>query len=1197
MGFIKKGAPKIAAADERRATTPAATPPGTPFSVILAKKKRESADAAACAAAARAQAAAAAAVNKGAVAASHSSGAAGKQGGHWSETTSTNGGGTQSGGGGGSSSKSGASRRVSPRALMRKYRARVKARTGLYLAFALVELIAAGALIIPVELIAAGAFILCIASGYNAVVRNYAASATDAIAGVHEGYTKKVSQMRNLVGSTAYNFDVQAYLKDPTDPARAANAKALVEYIASVYRVEYCNILGSDMRIMMGANNDRTGELFNPEGIVTAARALNGSDSAWTYGRHTYADLLKEGAPISWDRESTLDESFKGGSQYNYKGDGVIRWVAIAINTVDFQTFSIIDPDSSEGFIIMGDVINGKASSTTLTSTTVGGVAAASMTTLTSMIVGGLAAVYTRLTLSLSSLPNLRAFDLITVAVAPIDLRVRSGKASSTTLTSTTVGGLAAVYTRRNDTGAADGAHWLTGSSSVNMGVAAKTGGAHTLLNVIVQGLEGPALPLPPLPLLLRTLRMLLLPLLLRMLLLLLVAVLLLLLLWGGRFSPYSALGAKKDALMDTLFARANTDTRADTRVQPTGGWPELVEPTGGRPELILTRGIAMDASLTVGYVWQQVGYLAGVILVDVFTLCLATFLFLVPLEAMGKRVPLEAMGKRVRNGQRVDVGFLKSLTRRKRLGVVIAAVAAFSLLWGIGIEAANRDNLARVIVTRSKFEPGGTMLSYRQRPDQISRMLSTMQLCTALRGLLAAPSDAALLTFTAHRLTVCEDVMDSEIALLYGANATLLVAPHAPALKGVAWDPNGIVNDTLANGKRYTRTRHALKGVAWDPNGIVNDTLANGKRYTRTEQARAEGRGVGPNGIVNDTLANGKRYTRTRVVRGAARDANGIVRNATANGKRAIMTPAELAQFNGTRNAIMTPAELAQFNGTRKFDQLSSTTGVSALDPSVTGEDVLVRWMAVPMWIGGPTSVGPPSGALLMGDIMNGKTCTLERALLMGDIVNGKTRTLERANKMAGGRGYSAVYFYNSTSQYQMASALMRVKGGLFDLDVPLPETAWLDTLRKSVDWHIDDHFTITKSINFPKYGGKHVVSARCINKNMVYQSYGADVDPRGWDGQPLGDCWGYLIQGLPWCAVAPSLRVSYVWQWVFVAMCVAKLVAMGVLCWRAYLPFRKIVVQNKFVQGAHRTVTSPAAQKDANASATATLTATMQN
>jgi hypothetical protein len=49
---------------------------------------------------------------------------------------------------------------------------------------------------------------------------------------------------------------------------------------------------------------------------------------------------------------------------------------------------------------------------------------------------------------------------------------------------------------------------------------------------------------------------------------------------------------------------------------------------------------------------------------------------------------------------------------------------------------------------------------------------------------------------------------------------------------------------------------------------------------------------------------------------------------------------------------------------------------------------------------------------------------------------------------------------------------------------------------------------------LDFPEYGGKYVVSARCLNKNVVMESYGADVDPVDWNREPLGDCLGYVVQ-----------------------------------------------------------------------------------
>jgi hypothetical protein len=46
----------------------------------------------------------------------------------------------------------------------------------------------------------------------------------------------------------------------------------------------------------------------------------------WTYGTHTYAQYRAEDCPVRWDKESQLDEGFKGGSQASYGGDAVIRW-------------------------------------------------------------------------------------------------------------------------------------------------------------------------------------------------------------------------------------------------------------------------------------------------------------------------------------------------------------------------------------------------------------------------------------------------------------------------------------------------------------------------------------------------------------------------------------------------------------------------------------------------------------------------------------------------------------------------------------------------------------------------------------------------------------------------------------------------------------------------------------------------------
>jgi hypothetical protein len=54
----------------------------------------------------------------------------------------------------------------------------------------------------------------------------------------------------------------------------------------------------------------------------------------------------------------------------------------------------------------------------------------------------------------------------------------------------------------------------------------------------------------------------------------------------------------------------------------------------------------------------------------------------------------------------------------------------------------------------------------------------------------------------------------------------------------------------------------------------------------------------------------------------------------------------------------------------------------------------------------------------------------------------------VEQTNEVIG-RGYSAVYYLNSTGQYVIAASVLRLASGLYEPDVRLPQTNWLDDLR----------------------------------------------------------------------------------------------------------------------------------------------------
>eukprot|EP00611_Tribonema_gayanum_P022998 TRINITY_DN4733_c0_g1_i1.p1 TRINITY_DN4733_c0_g1~~TRINITY_DN4733_c0_g1_i1.p1 ORF type:complete len:932 (-),score=372.03 TRINITY_DN4733_c0_g1_i1:455-3250(-) len=895
----KVGAGEEAAEDDRDRQS---TAPTTPFSMLLAEKKAQ------------------ALTRQSASGKAH----------NWTESSTT-----QSATNASTVARSSASTsKLTPKQLIRKYKAKVKPKTWLYTLFALVELIMIGTCAIS------------IAASHRAVITNYEGAATDALNGVHEGYTKKVFQMRNLLENTKFNFDVQSYLNDTASAAKQQQVEKLIAHIAVTYRIEYVTLLGADMKILASANKDRAGEPFDPEGIVTAAAHAD-TVPVWTYARHTMEQLLAEDFPVRWDRESQLDESFKGGSQANYRGDAVVRWAAVAVKAIDKETFEVISPgEAASGFLVLGDLVNGKS--------------------------------------------------------------------SATSLTASTIGGIASIFTRRDDADADPRKRWITGMSSVSMNLKARVDGSSVVQNTLVQG-----------------------------------------------FSPYDA-QPDSEASMDAVQLKPDADESAKCyQINPymtaLRKWHknDEMEPSSGRPGLVLSRGVIIDRALTSGFVTKQWICVGIIVFIDAFTLFLATWMFLAPLEAMGKRI---------RSGQRIDFGFLKSLTRRKRLGAVIAAAALASLGVGVFIQQSNARNLERLVYTKSAFEPGSTMLAYRQQPDQVSRILATTQVGSGLLGLLANPGDTARLEFAHHRLGQMEDSLWLDMVLLLDSTGKVLVVPEGGTQEGQLFDT---------------------------ANDIVNATIQQGTRFTRS--------------------------------------------------------------------ATMPASELAKFNSVRRIDRYFNTTPVSAHDPRVTGEEVLVRWMSCPMWIGGPDSGEPVAGVLLAADI-----------------VNGKTRIVERSNKMVG-RGWSGIYFYNSTRQYQMAVAVIRIGDDSqfnFEVDVELPATKWLDQLRLSREWITNDQYTVHAQIKWPAKGGRWVFSARCLNKNEVYKDFGADIEDTDWFGQPLGDCLGYLIEGIPWSSVAGSLRASYAWQWIFIITCACKVVAMGVLCYRAYLPFSKIVVNNKFVQGNHHAV-----------------------
>ena len=128
---------------------------------------------------------------------------------------------------------------------------------------------------------------------------------------MHEGYTKKVEQLQTALANAAYSISIQRYVASggnkSADATSYTNTDELLRHMQSVYSIEYLTIVNTTQHIMYSLNNDRQGEVFNPESVVTAAEtagtgAGGGGVPVWANGLLTYADLMLEGPPILRDR-------------------------------------------------------------------------------------------------------------------------------------------------------------------------------------------------------------------------------------------------------------------------------------------------------------------------------------------------------------------------------------------------------------------------------------------------------------------------------------------------------------------------------------------------------------------------------------------------------------------------------------------------------------------------------------------------------------------------------------------------------------------------------------------------------------------------------------------------------------------------------------------------------------------------------
>jgi twitching motility protein PilJ len=118
-------------------------------------------------------------------------------------------------------------------------------------------------------------------------------------------------------------------------PAIKAEVKQILRNEIKARNIEYATLVGTDKRIIVSANADRTGEVFNPENLVS--EVLKNPKQIKFSGIVSRSELSKEAPP--------LPEGFKNE-------DALIRYTVTPVR----------EPNSKEviGALISGDIVNGK---------------------------------------------------------------------------------------------------------------------------------------------------------------------------------------------------------------------------------------------------------------------------------------------------------------------------------------------------------------------------------------------------------------------------------------------------------------------------------------------------------------------------------------------------------------------------------------------------------------------------------------------------------------------------------------------------------------------------------------------------------------------------------------------------------------------------------------------------------------------
>lgn len=178
--------------------------------------------------------------------------------------------------------------------------------------------------------------LLIIASGRSQLLNQ----AKSEVAVTEIEYNIKLDQVGILFQGQAENPTiveaVRAYSEGrPLSPELRAQVKGILAGDIKAQQIEYATLVGTDTRIVVSANTDRTGEKFDPGGLV--GTVLANPRQVETSAIVSWSELQKEGSP--------LPEGFANQ-------DALIRYTVTPVREPGSNTVI--------GVLVSGEIVNGK---------------------------------------------------------------------------------------------------------------------------------------------------------------------------------------------------------------------------------------------------------------------------------------------------------------------------------------------------------------------------------------------------------------------------------------------------------------------------------------------------------------------------------------------------------------------------------------------------------------------------------------------------------------------------------------------------------------------------------------------------------------------------------------------------------------------------------------------------------------------